>query len=145
MEINGMPLHALVIHGAVVLGPLAALLALVYVVPRARQWARGPMVATAVVAAGFVVAAYLSGSDLLDANPALRQLPAVASHEDRAAYALTATLVLAVLAVAAGLLHRRPGAVGLVVRVLLALAAVATLVAVIATGDAGARAVWGGR
>ena len=139
-----MPLHALVIHGAVVLGPLAALLAFAYLLPRTREWARWPMVATAVVAAGFVVAAYLSGRDLLDANPALRQLPAVASHEDRAAYALTATLVLAVMAVAAGLLHRRPGAVLVVVRVLLALAAITTLVAVIATGDAGARAVWGG-
>ena len=138
-----MPLHPLVVHGAVVLGPLAALLALAYVVPRARQWARWPMVVTGVVAAGFVLAAYLSGGDLLDANPSLRQPPAIATHEDRAVYALTATLVLAVLAVLAGLLHRRPGAVPVVVRVLLALTAVATLVAVIATGDAGSRAVWG--
>ncbi len=138
-----MPLHPLVVHGAVVLGPLAALLALAYVVPRARQWARWPMVVTSVVASGFVLAAYLSGGDLLDANPSLRQLPAVATHEDRAAYALTATLVLAVVAVLAALLHRRPGIVPVVVRVLLALAAVGTLVAVVATGDAGSRAVWG--
>ncbi|NPC96117.1 DUF2231 domain-containing protein [Nocardioides sp. zg-DK7169] len=145
MQINGVPLHALVIHGAVVLGPLASLLSLLYVVPRTREWARWPMVAAAVTAAGFVVAAFLSGRDLLDANPALRQLPAVSTHEDRAAYALATTLVLAVLAVLAGLLHARSGAVRLVVRVLLVLAALACLVAVVATGDAGAQAVWGGR
>ena len=33
MEINGLPLHPLVVHAAVVFGPLAALTALAYVVP----------------------------------------------------------------------------------------------------------------
>ncbi|WP_122818225.1 DUF2231 domain-containing protein [Nocardioides pantholopis] len=146
MEINGLPLHALVIHGAVVLGPLAGLLALVYVVPRGREWARWPMVGAALVAAGFVVAAYLSGRDLLDSNPALGQLPAVATHEDRAGLALWVTLVFAVLAVVVGLAHRHlEGPVRLLGSLLLAVAALATIVAVVLTGDAGAEAVWGGR
>lgn len=144
MEINGLPLHALVIHGAVVLGPLAAVLALAYVVPRTRDWARWPMVAVAVVAACFVVLAYLSGNDLLDSNPALGQLPDVATHQDRATIALWVTLVFAVVAVVAGALHRRTGAVRLLLSGALAVLAVATLVAVVLTGDAGAKAVWGG-
>ena len=32
MEINGLPLHPLAVHAAVVFGPLAALLALAYAV-----------------------------------------------------------------------------------------------------------------
>ncbi len=144
MEFNGLPLHALVIHGAVVLGPLAALLALAYVVPPARDWARWPMVGTAVVAAGFVLLAYLSGRDLLDSNPALGQIPAVATHEDRAGVALWVTLAFAVLAVLAGLLHRRGGPLRLALAAVVGVGAVATLVAVVLTGDAGAKAVWGG-
>ena len=144
MEINGLPLHALVIHGAVVLGPLAALLALAYVVPRTREWARWPMVVAAVVAAAFVVLAYLSGNDLLDSNPALGQLPDVATHQDRATVALWVTLAFAVVAVVVGALHRRTGAVRVLLSAVLVVAALATLVSVVLTGDAGARAVWGG-
>ena len=53
MEINGLPLHPLVVHAAVIFGPLAALAALVYaVVPRWRDRLRWPMVALALVAGG---------------------------------------------------------------------------------------------
>lgn len=144
MEINGLPLHPLLVHAAVVFGPLAALAALVYAgVPSWRERLRWPMTGLAAVAGLAVVAAYLSGRDFLDSRPELAQVPAVGTHEDRAWVALWVTLGFTVVAVATAGLHRREGAVRVATHVLLALAAAATLVTVVLTGDAGSRAVWG--
>lgn len=144
MEVNGLPLHALVIHGAVVFGPVAALLALAYVaIAPLRDRLRWPMGGVAVLAGLFVVAAYLSGRSYLDANPGLEQLPVVRTHEARAGVTLWITLGFAGVAAAAAVLHLRTGAVRIGLGVLLTLGAVATLVSVVLTGDAGSRAVWG--
>lgn len=144
MEINGLPLHPLLVHAAVVFGPLAALAALVYaVLPSWRDRLRWPMAGLAVVAGLAIVAAYLSGDSFLESRPDLAQLPAVQTHEDRAGIALWVTLGFSVIAVATAWLHERPGAVRVVTTVLLGLSAVATLAIVVLTGDAGSRAVWG--
>ena len=42
-EFHGLPVHALAVHAAVVFVPLAALLAILFVVPRTRAWAALPM------------------------------------------------------------------------------------------------------
>ena len=145
MEINGLPAHGLVIHAAVVIGPVAALAGLGYVlVPRWREKVRVPMMVLAVVAALCVAAAFVTGNDLLDNHPQLGQIPAVQTHEDRAPYALGLTLAFAAVALVAGRLHRRTGPVRVVLDAALALVAVGVLVSVILTGDAGAQAVWGG-
>ena len=144
MEINGLPLHPLVIHAAVVFGPLAALAALVYaVVPSWRDRMRIPMVALALIAGGAVAAAYITGTNFLDSKPELKQLEQVQTHQDRAWIALWVTLAFAVVALAAGFLHERRGALRVGVQCLLIVAALGTLVSVVLTGDAGARAVWG--
>lgn len=147
MEINGLPLHPLVIHAAVVLGPLAALASLAYAaVPGSRdllrERLRWPAVALAVAATLSIVAAYLSGRDFLDANPALAREPLVAIHEERAELLLWLAIGYGVVSLAAHALHRRVGAVRVAARGLLAVAAVAVLVQVVRVGDAGARAVW---
>jgi uncharacterized membrane protein len=68
MEISGLPLHPLVVHAAVVLGPVAALAALGYAaVGRWRDWLRVPMVVVALAAVASIVAAYLSGDSFLEA------------------------------------------------------------------------------
>ena len=144
MEINGLPLHPLVVHAAVVLTPLAALAALAYaLVTRWRERLRWPMVAVAVAATLAVVAAYLSGSSLLDSNPALAERSIVRTHEERAELLLWLTFGFGVVAVVSGWLHAWSGPVRPGLRALLALAAVAVLVQVALTGDAGTRAVWG--
>lgn len=143
MEINGLPAHALFLHGAVVFGPLAGLLAVAYAVPALRDRLRWTTLVTALLAVGFVVLTYLSGNAYLDDNPALSSIPAVSTHEDRAGLALASTLVLAVLVVAATALRGR-GRAEVVLAPLAALAGVATVVTVVLTGDAGSRAVWGG-
>ena len=145
MEISGLPVHALVVHAAVVLGPLAALAALSYAaIGRWRDWLRIPMVVVALAATASIAAAYLSGDSFLSANPQLGQKPYVATHEERAELLLWVGLGFGAVALAAGWLHGRPGAVRAASRVLLGVAAVALLVQVVLVGDAGARAVWQG-
>lgn len=143
MEINGLPLHPLVVHAAVIFGPIGALTALAYgLLPRWRDRLRIPMVALALVATGSVVAAFLTGNDFLESRPELGDDPLVQTHEQRAELLLWSTLGFAAVAVAAGWSHTRPGIARLIVRVVLGLTATAVLVQVVLTGDAGARAVW---
>ncbi len=69
LEVAGLPLHVLVIHAAVVFGPLAAFSALAYVgVPRYRDLLRWPTMALVVIAVGAIWAAYLSGQNFFDSD-----------------------------------------------------------------------------
>jgi len=146
MEINGLPVHALVVHAAVVLGPVSALFGIAYaVVPRWRDWIRWPMVVLAVPAAIAVWVAYFSGEQLTEANQYGGPLLAlVETHESRAQVLRLVILAFAVLAVVAAALHRRVGAVRWVLGALVAVAGVATIVYAVLTGDAGAQVAWYG-
>ena len=63
-EFNGLPLHPLVVHAAVVLGPLAALAALAYVaLPRYRDWLRWVALVSVLLATAAIWAAYLTGNN----------------------------------------------------------------------------------
>jgi hypothetical protein len=154
MTVNGIPAHPLVVHAAVVLVPLAAVFAGVYAVwPRRRWQTRTPALVLAVVAAGAVQLAAMTGDQLktsLHENTAL-----IRTHEHWAGLLQAATWALAGLVVVAwwALPHRSPlpdrgarGGVRLLsvpLTVLLPVAALVVLVLVVLTGDAGARAVWG--
>lgn len=157
MEINGLPLHPLAVHAAVVLGPLAAVVAAGYVGRPAWRWLlRWPMVVAAVVAALAVYVAVLSGQDLLDSRPALGQLPAVQDHQDRARILLwvSVSFVVGTLLAARALggpsalksdrgAQETRGALGWVAIVLVTAGIFAVLVMTFLTGEAGSRAVWG--
>jgi uncharacterized membrane protein len=154
MTINGIPLHPLIVHAAVVLVPLAALFATAYAVLPSRRWqTRTPAVVLAVVAAVSVWLAAATGDSLksrLHEDTSLIQ-----THEHWAGLLQAATWVLAALVVVAwwSLPHHNPlpdkdhkeGVTTLAkpLVVLLPVAAVTVLVLVVLTGDAGARAVWG--
>jgi hypothetical protein len=143
----GLPLHILLIHAAVVFGPLATLSALAYVaVPRYRDLLRWPTLALAVIALGAVWAAYLSGENFFDsdrfANVSGELRDNIETHE---AYAKTLRWIasgFAIVTVAATYLHDREGARRLALSALVVVGAVATLVWVVLTGDAGSRSVW---
>jgi uncharacterized membrane protein len=65
MEIDGLPLHPLFVHGVVVLVPLAALLAILYaLVPKWRYLLRHPTLAFTVAAVAMTQVASLTGQDL---------------------------------------------------------------------------------
>lgn len=143
MEFNGLPLHPLVVHAAVIFGPLAALAGLLHLVPSLRAKVRWPMVVLTVVGVGALVVAYLSGGDLLDERSELGQLPQVQEHEDLGTQLLWIGLGFGAVALLAGWLSTRTGAVRVLLDVLLAVASVVLIVWVFRTGEAGARAVWG--
>ncbi len=146
MEINGLPLHPLVIHAAVVFGPLAGLLALAYLVPKWRDRLRWPMVIGAIVALGAVYTAYLSGGDFRDSKDFFNQPPLaekIDTHEDLAGNLLRAAIAFAVIAVLSAWLHARTGALRIGLNVLLAASAIGVIVLVVLTGEAGSQAVWG--
>lgn len=150
-----MPLHPLVVHAVVVLGPLAALAGLAFAaVPRWRWLLRWPLVALALVTAATAFLATLSGESLLDLRPELE--PLVEKHQDYgellrnvalgyllvSAFAAWALGGISALASGRGARESR-GALGTVAAVLLAVAALGLLVVLFLAGDSGARAVWG--
>jgi len=153
MELNGVPVHPLVVHAVVVLAPLAGLTGLVYAaVPKWRWLLRWPLVVLAVAAAGASFLATQSGEWLLESRPELA--PIVEEHEEHGELMRNVALGYAVLSVVAAwalgggsALASGKGAretrFGIPVAVLLAAGAVALLVTVYLAGDSGAKAVWG--
>jgi uncharacterized membrane protein len=154
MELNGVPLHPLVVHAVVVLGPLAALTGLVYAaVPRWRWLLRWPLVVLAAVTAVTALVAVAAGEDLLAARPELA--PIVEDHQESGelfrnvalGYAVLSGLAAWALGGASALASGRGARetrFGIPVALVLAAGAVALLVTVYLAGDSGARAVWGG-
>jgi hypothetical protein len=161
MELNGLPLHPLVVHAAVILGPVTALTAIAFaVLPRWRWLIRWPMVALAVATAGAVFVSKLAGEALLDerfSNATGALADQLELHEDRGTLLLWVALAFLVIAVVAALTVGGPSAlasgagardsrgtaVTAGVLVLVVVGALALLVMTVLTGDAGSRAVWG--
>ncbi|MEP7088665.1 MAG: DUF2231 domain-containing protein [Nocardioidaceae bacterium] len=155
MEISGLPLHPLVVHAAVVLIPLTALLGIALgVLPRWRWLSRWPTAVASVACVALAFLATTSGRSLATSRH-LEQL--VHTHQARGDLLAKMTIVMAVVIVASAILL--PGTSGLasgkgavakrvayadrVLPVLLVVVAVAVLVQVVLTGDSGARALWG--
>ncbi len=156
MEIAGLPFHALILHAAVVLAPLAALLAIAYaLLPRWRYRPRWPTVVRAAVALVTVWMSRLSGQSLLDSRPELA--PLVREHQDRGQLLSLLTILFTVVVVVAfwglggpsgfssgsGARTMRSAAIDRGLSLAVVGASLLVLVWVFLTGDAGARAVWG--
>ena len=156
MEINGLPLHPLVVHAVVVFAPLAALFGIVYAVRPQWRWAlRWPLVVVTLIAVGTAVVAVLAGQDLAETR-GLDALEAVRTHEERGK--LLRNILLGFTVVVGLAAWRLGGPSGLksgrgeraatpawceiVVMGLLVVGAVAVGVAVFLAGDSGSRAVW---
>ena len=161
MELNGLPLHPLVVHAAVILGPVTALTAIAYAVLPGWRWLiRWPMVALAAATVGAVFVAKVAGQALYEdrfssATGALADQ--ISTHEERGNLLMWVSIAFLVIAVVAALTVGGPsalasgagardsrgtavtaGVLGLVV-----IGAIALLVMTVLTGDAGSRAVWG--
>ena len=149
MSIAGLPLHPLVVHAAVVFGPLSALAAIAYVVlPKYRDVLRWPTLVLVLIAFGSIWAAYLTGNNFFASdhfkNFSGEILDRIHKHQN---YAKTLRWIITGFALVTGAAtwqHKRtPGTLRTALNVLVVIFAVATLVWVGLTGDAGARAVWG--
>ncbi len=153
MDINGVPLHPLVIHAVVVFVPLAALAAIAMSVPKWRWLARWPALLLTLGATAAAYVATLTGAQLRDDRKL--DSPLVKTHEEWGDRLMIAMWIFAAIVVVAFwvLPHvtrvsggkdraAKVEALEMPLRVLMPLAAVAVLVLVVITGDAGARAVW---
>lgn len=145
---HGLPIHALVVHGAVILTPVAGLLGIAMLRPAWRMVLRWPLVVVTAVATGTVYVARESGvvlkealGDQIKGNVTGK---AVAHHQELADRLWIWLLVLLVVAVVVALLLPRltnPLAGGVVAIVVAALAIV-IIVMTVQTGEAGTKARW---
>jgi hypothetical protein len=161
MEFNGLPLHVLVVHAAVILGPVTALTAIAYAVLPGWRWLiRWPMVALAAGTVGAVFVAKVAGQALLEdraADLSRIDVAQIAVHQERGNVLLWVALGFLVIAVVAALTVGGPSALAsgagardsrgsAVVTVgvlgLVVVGALALLVMTVLTGEAGSRAVW---
>ena len=145
MEINGLPLHALVVHAAVVFGPLSALAGILYAVPRLRDRLRWPLVVSAAIALVSVWVAYLSGEQVEEANQYGGELAALLeTHEERAEMLRILVTAFAGASFLAAWKHTVTGPLRSVLAGVVLVLAVLTAVWVVLTGDAGAQLAWYG-
>src|SRR5512144_1662310 len=157
MTIAGLPLHPLVVHAAVVLIPLSAVLAIVFaVLPQWRWLSRWPTAALSVLVVGVGFLATSSGESLEETSPGVEQ--AVHEHAERGdalSWLLVGFAVLVLVGAWAlsgstslvsgkGTWESRIPALEKLMPAALVLGAVAILVMVVLVGDSGARAVWAG-
>jgi uncharacterized membrane protein len=156
MEINGVPLHPLVIHAVVVFVPLASLAAILMSLPKWRWLARWPAL---VLTLGATVATYvatITGATLMDdPHRGLETSPLVKTHQEWGNRLMIAMWIFAALVIVAFWVwphvtrlsggRDRDSRVAVLEKPLMVLVPVAAVVAlalVVITGDAGARAVW---
>jgi hypothetical protein len=161
MELNGLPLHPLVVHAAVILGPVTALTAIAYaVLPRWRWLIRWPMVALAAATVASVFVSKLAGEALFEdrfATASETLKTQIELHQSRGTTLLWVSIAFLVIAVIAALTVGGPSglasgagardsrgtAVTMGVLALVVVGALALLVMTVLTGDAGSRAAWG--
>ncbi len=146
MELNGLPLHPLIVHAAVVLGPIASLLALAYIVPGWRDRLRWPMATLAEMAGAIIWTAYFTGEDFRatafgDAQGEFGD--ELDTHQNFAETLRLVASAFAAAAIVAAWMHRRSGLLRASLTLLLVATAIANLVFVFLTGEAGTRAVYG--
>jgi hypothetical protein len=152
VTINGIPLHPLVVHAAVVFVPLAAVAVFAFVVPRWRWALRWPALVLVACAAVSVQLAAMTGEDLehrVGHSALLETHQMWAGRLQAATWVLAGAMVVAfwVLPHTTRLLDGQDKASRLAIvdkplMALLPVLAVLVLVLIVLTGDAGARAVW---
>ncbi|WP_067172162.1 DUF2231 domain-containing protein [Microtetraspora niveoalba] len=145
-EILGLPVHPLLVHAAVVLTPLLALLSVGYaVLPRFRAKLDWILVLAAVGAPVAVYVAKESGESFERNLFAGHPSPAVSAHEGFANPLLFSTAALGVVALLLVFAARRwPKAAGAALSAASVVLAVVACYYVVRAGHSGATAVWGG-
>lgn len=147
-EVNGLPVHSLVVHAAVVFVPLSALLAVGFLVPRWRRVLRWPLVVLTAVATVSVYVAKESGehlkramSDQIEGNVTGTVVDRHQEWGDKLFIAMIVFFVIAVLAVIIS--SRSQGRVlGGVAAVILVVVACVSVWLAYETGEQGAKARW---
>ena len=146
-DLNGLPLHPLIVHATVVLVPMAALLVLVSaLVPRFRRWS-GPLPLIASVIGLVLVPLSTSTGETLERHVSHSAL--LEKHTQLADGLLPWMIALTVVAAALYAVHWRGTrggsvmrALSVVVTLLVIVASTGTAVQVVRIGHSGAKAAW---
>jgi glucan phosphoethanolaminetransferase (alkaline phosphatase superfamily) len=145
---DGLPIHALVVHAAVILVPLAATLGILFLRPAWRMTLRWPLVAAAAVATATAYVARQSGEvlkeslgDQLEDNAAGRLVDRHQELADRLWLWLLVFLAVTVV-VALALPRLTNPLAGGAAAIIVAALAVVVIVLVAYTGHQGSKAVW---
>jgi len=150
-EVNGLPLHILVVHAVVVLIPLAALLTVLSAVWPAARRRLGIITPLAGLAALILVPVATNAGQWLQSR--LHNTPLISAHVDLGGTMLWFAIGLFVASLLAWgvptLLNRQsrqapPPWVGVVVAVVAVALAGASVVQVFRVGESGSKAVWTG-
>lgn len=147
--ISGIPAHALLVHGIVVLAPLTALLEILCAFwPAARRRLVWLVLAFAVVTTVLTPLTTSAGEWLLEHGGTPR--PILLEHAERGEWMIYFSVALLIVAVALVVQHwaesrsDKPRKVSAAVLAVVALVVgVSSIVTVVRIGDAGAQAVWG--
>lgn len=147
-EIDGLPLHVLVVHLAVVLVPTAALAVLLVAVWPAARTRLGPLPLALALGALAVVPVTTSAGNWL--RDRVGESASVRRHAELGEGLLPWVIALAATAAALWWLGRTEGRLDagpmrVAAGVLTLVVAVGTVVTVYRVGDSGARSVWEGR
>lgn len=144
-EVFGLPAHPLIVHAAVALTPLLALLGVAYaVLPRFRPRLGWAVTGLAVLAPLSVLAARQSGGALREARFAAVDGELLTKLDGHEAFATPLLLATAGLGISALLMvFVRKEAIRKLFSATTALLALAAAYYAFRAGDSGARAVWG--
>lgn len=149
-EFNGLPVHALVVHAAVIFPPIAALLGFGLWLPKWRMRLRWPLVVVVALAFATVWVAASSGEVLKRAlgdqltgtdNPAGKLVERHEMLAGRLWWVLLVYLLVAIL-IALLLPHLANRLAAQSLALVAAVLAIVVIVVVIQVGDAGAKARW---
>jgi len=154
-EFMGVPTHPILVHFAVVLIPILAILAIAYAFfPRVRpktRWAVGLLAVVVPIATLFVK---LSGDMLLRRLQNNKQvtpdfMPRLVDHQSLGTFLLYLAILLSIVSLVL-IFVLAPGAepssgVTLVLRILTVVAAAAAIYYVVRTGDTGGKNAWAGK
>ncbi|MCZ2401990.1 hypothetical protein IV498_02010 [Paenarthrobacter sp. Z7-10] len=153
MTLNGIPLHPLIVHGAVVFVPLTLVFAALLFLRRIRRTMTYMAGAAGVLGFIFVAVAHNTGEQLQEALPSNR---AIIQHAELATTIMPLTFAVGFLLTVLAILEL-PAPVAVVkvrtriqsyrvvlplVRVVALLLAVVSVVQIVLLGDSGAAAVW---
>ena len=149
--ISGIPAHALLVHGMVVLAPLTALLEILCAFwPAARRRLVYLVLAFAVVTMVLTPLTTSAGEWLLQEGGPPR--PILQEHVERGEWMIYFSVAMLLVALALAVLQRMEGrsdkprkAAAAILAVVALVVGVSSIITVVRIGDSGAQAVWGDR
>jgi uncharacterized membrane protein len=146
-QIHGLPVHPLAVHGAVVLVPLAALMGILFAIPKTRAWSRWPLLLVSLGAVVALLVARQSGLKLKALLQAINfpYMNLVSQHQSRAKWLIVLMIIFALIAIAAFVLTRSADtsqAVVTTLSVLLIVGAVAVAFQTYRVGELGSKIVY---